>query len=375
MINNLDLSSFKSGIRLSSLFSSVTKVERQGSRLFASCPFHQEKTPSCKIDDEKGFFYCFGCREHGDVFAFLQKTGNLSFPEAVERLASMAGVGVDCRRRGSFSYEPSKAELAECRRQQEAVRQERQVEQKRSWEEAASIAERVWAESISIEGTAHPYLEGKGVDAFVLRRTVEDYEFTSASGGGLDVFAGSLVVPLCDENSKLWSLQFYPPRKKADESKWPRFFMPGGRIKGCFYLLGGESERLLLAEGYATAASVHMATGEQTVVCFSSGNMAAVASALRRKYPACDVFTSATAGAEAAREIIICADADEAGLKAAKATGVKYVYPKFDDGGIERFRSLAGSTTSVQPDARPSDFNDYANVYGFEDLKKCLMKI
>ena len=56
------------------------------------CPFHDEKTPSFQVTPARGFFYCFGCGEGGDVITFLQKIDNLSFAEAVERLADRVGV-------------------------------------------------------------------------------------------------------------------------------------------------------------------------------------------------------------------------------------------------------------------------------------------
>jgi DNA primase len=56
------------------------------------CPFHAEKTPSFSVSPSKQVYYCFGCGEGGDVFKFLQKVENLSFLEAVERLAGPAGV-------------------------------------------------------------------------------------------------------------------------------------------------------------------------------------------------------------------------------------------------------------------------------------------
>src|SRR5690348_11017714 len=56
------------------------------------CPFHNEKTPSFTVNEDKGFFHCFGCGAHGDVIGFVMRTENLSFPEAVERLANEAGL-------------------------------------------------------------------------------------------------------------------------------------------------------------------------------------------------------------------------------------------------------------------------------------------
>jgi DNA primase len=56
------------------------------------CPFHNEKTPSFTVNDDKGFFHCFGCGAHGDVIGFVMRIDHLSFPEAVERLAEEAGL-------------------------------------------------------------------------------------------------------------------------------------------------------------------------------------------------------------------------------------------------------------------------------------------
>lgn len=63
-----------------------------GGSLKGLCPFHDEKTPSFHVTPARGVFFCFGCQEGGDVISFVQKAEHLSFTEAVERLASRAGV-------------------------------------------------------------------------------------------------------------------------------------------------------------------------------------------------------------------------------------------------------------------------------------------
>lgn len=70
----------------------VPGLKRAGKTYKACCPFHQEKTPSFTCSSEKGLFYCFGCQEGGDIIAFLMKIENLSFKEALERLADLAGI-------------------------------------------------------------------------------------------------------------------------------------------------------------------------------------------------------------------------------------------------------------------------------------------
>lgn len=64
---------------------------------WACCPFHGEKSPSFHADDRRGNYHCFGCGAHGDHFRFLTEKTGMSFPEAVEKLASMAGVPMPAR--------------------------------------------------------------------------------------------------------------------------------------------------------------------------------------------------------------------------------------------------------------------------------------
>jgi DNA primase len=63
-----------------------------GGSLKGLCPFHDEKTPSFNVTPARGLWYCFSCADGGDVIRFMEKVDNLSFPEAVERLAARAGI-------------------------------------------------------------------------------------------------------------------------------------------------------------------------------------------------------------------------------------------------------------------------------------------
>ena len=70
------------------------KLVKRGREHTGLCPFHNEKTPSFTVSEEKGFFHCFGCGAHGDAIGFVMRSEGLSFPEAVERLAGEAGLQV-----------------------------------------------------------------------------------------------------------------------------------------------------------------------------------------------------------------------------------------------------------------------------------------
>lgn len=77
---------------LSALIGRALKLQRAGREFKACCPFHNEKTPSFYINDEKGFYHCFGCQAHGDAIRWLTDQRGLSFMDAVKELADMAGL-------------------------------------------------------------------------------------------------------------------------------------------------------------------------------------------------------------------------------------------------------------------------------------------
>ena len=79
---------------LSAVIAPSVKLIKAGREWKACCPFHQEKTPSFTINDEKGFYHCFGCGAHGDAIRFLTDARGLPFMDAVKELASKAGMDV-----------------------------------------------------------------------------------------------------------------------------------------------------------------------------------------------------------------------------------------------------------------------------------------
>jgi DNA primase len=86
--------------------SDTVTLRRRGRTTVGLCPFHVEKTPSFTVSEERGFFHCFGCGEHGDVFAFVMKTEGLQFPEAVRRVADRFGVVIPETAESGPSGEP-----------------------------------------------------------------------------------------------------------------------------------------------------------------------------------------------------------------------------------------------------------------------------
>ncbi|NVD43737.1 DNA primase [Qipengyuania atrilutea] len=88
------LDELRSRVTLSSVVMRTTKLQRAGREWKACCPFHDEKTPSFYVNDDKGFYHCFGCEAHGDVIRWMTDQRGLAFMDAVKELASEAGMEV-----------------------------------------------------------------------------------------------------------------------------------------------------------------------------------------------------------------------------------------------------------------------------------------
>src|SRR6185503_13723853 len=131
-------------------------------------------------------------------------------------------------------------------------------------ERAAERAARTWAKC-SPTGDSD-YLARKGVQAHGLRFSP----------------SGACVVPMLDTAGKIHGLQVIRPKKQHGRDK---DFWPTGLVKkGHFHLIGTPTWVVLIAEGYATAASLHEATGLPVAVAFDAGNLGPVAAALRKRY-------------------------------------------------------------------------------------------
>ncbi len=207
-----------------------------------------------------------------------------------------------------------------------AIRAHNEAEQARRWQAAAKLAASIWNRSRTA-GDNHPYLERKEVPAIDLRQT-ED---------------GRLIVPVLNQTGKIQSLQFILPEKAAEGTD--KFFLKSGKTSGGFFSIpaknGTRDGPLLIAEGYATATSLHLATGYAVLIAFNAGNLQAVARTARARYPD--------------REILLCADNDcetvkldgtpwnpgkEAACRAAQAVGGKLAVCPAHDGKATDFNDL-----------------------------------
>ena len=144
------LDELRQRVSLAEIVGRRVKLIRRGREFTGLCPFHNEKTPSFSVVEDKGFYHCFGCGAHGDVIGFAMQTENLSFPEAVDQLAHRAGLEVPQETR------------------EERERAERQATLQTTVDAACAFFEKMLH---GPEGhAARTYLERRGLDDATIRR-------------------------------------------------------------------------------------------------------------------------------------------------------------------------------------------------------------
>ncbi|HEY2862778.1 MAG TPA: DUF3987 domain-containing protein [Casimicrobiaceae bacterium] len=218
--------------------------------------------------------------------------------------------------------------------------------------QAREKATTIWARSQPAQAD-HPYLVAKGVKAH-----------------GLRLHGSALVVPVRD-GAELHSLQFI----EGDSSKR---FLTGGQVRGHYFSIGVASGVVAVAEGFATAATIHEATGHAVAVAFDCGNLEPAARAMRAKFPDA--------------RLVICADDDHKtdgnpGLakaaEAARAVGGLLAVPSFGDdrpdnatdfNDLHRLRGRAAVEASIcnarapdVPTPQPTGNNAAAAILGADD--------
>jgi putative DNA primase/helicase len=205
----------------------------------------------------------------------------------------------------------------EFQRKMEMAKRIRAKEDAAKKEKCRHRAERIWKRAQ--DGVPHGYLKRKKVGA-----------------NGTRVDMGSVIVPVRDSNGNLHGLQFI----RVDGSKK---FLTGTAKKGCYFSIGQmNGQPLCIAEGFATAASIHECTRNPVAVAFDAGNLKDVALSLRGKFP------------DAA--IIVCADNDKSGVGQQSAKDAALAV-----GGFVAIPPVVGM-----------DFNDYHVAAGASLLSRII---
>lgn len=272
------LDELRARVALSSVIMRTTKLQRAGREWKACCPFHNEKTPSFTVSDEKGFYHCFGCGAHGDVIRWMTDQRGLSFMDAVKELASEAGMEVP-------RPDPREMERAERRAD--------------LYDVMASAQE--WFENnlLSEEGAkAREYLKDRGLDATTARRfgfglapddrgalkkALAQFDDAMLAEAGLrievegkepyDRFRGRLMLPIHDVRGRIVAFAGRILEKtKTDAPKYlnspdtPLF--DKGRTLYNLHRAGPvsrQSHRIVVVEGYMDVIALAAAGIEEAV--------------------------------------------------------------------------------------------------------------
>lgn len=277
-IREEDIAKVRERARIDEVIGEYVMLRNAGSgSLKGLCPFHDEKTPSFHVTPARGFFYCFGCGEGGDVITFLQRNQNLSFLEAVQMLADRYGVELVMEDDGNPAHAPGL--------------------RKRILEANAAAEDFFAAQLESPEGVAgRIFLDGRGFtrehahhfkigyapkNGHALRQTLRakgfDDETLKAAGlirdFGRDFFAGRVLWPIRDSAQ---SVLGFGARRIYDDDRLPAKYIntpetPVYKKSQVLYGLDlarkeiGKRSQAVIVEGYTDVMAAHIA-GVETAV-------------------------------------------------------------------------------------------------------------
>jgi DNA primase len=335
------LDELRSRVSLGDLVGRHVRLTRRGREQGGLCPFHNEKTPSFYVVEDKGFFHCFGCGAHGDAIGFVMRADNLDFIEAVERLAGEAGLAV-----------PQQTPQA----REQAQRQKTLIE---ALAAAAGFYEaQLWSPS---GARARDYLTARGLDEETIRRfrlgwAGEDRqalrralgkEFPEAllheagllrtpEGGGnpYDYFRGRVMFPIADRAGRV--IAFGGRTIGDDQPKYLNspdtpVFEKGRVLYGLSIAranIGGDADPgghgVIVVEGYMDVIALHRAGFGTAVAPLGTALTEMQLQELWRLSP----------------EPVLCFDGDTAGQRAALRAAYRTLPLLLQPGPSVRFAKL-----------------------------------
>jgi DNA primase len=311
------LDELRTRLRLADVVGRKVKLVRKGREFGGLCPFHNEKTPSFTVNEEKGFYHCFGCGAHGDVVKFVMETEGLAFPEAVERLAGEAGMALPAQNPGDRDREERRRTLYDVT------------------EAAAAWFESQFAANLGREARA--YMEGRGVAAETLKtfrigfapesrtrlkeamiaRKFDEKQLVEAGlliapedgGPSYDRFRNRVIFPIMDNRGRVVAFggrtMGDAAAKYLNSPETPLFHkghllynMPGARPAA------RAADRVVVAEGYMDVIALAQAGIKEAVAPLGTAVTEDQLALLWRMAP----------------EPIFCFDGDSAGIRAAERT-------------------------------------------------------
>lgn len=341
-----------------SIISEYVPLKRKGRNHWGCCPFHQEKTPSFSVAEDKGFFYCFGCHAGGDVFQFLMKMENISFPEAVKLLAEKLHIPIPEQQRSPQELEREKERQAQFSANALARDFFHACLTKTAYgQEAMAYLQRRGITEKTIEmfqlGFAPPHWDK--LATALLRRGVTAQTLLAAGlvqernrGGGLyDRFRNRLMFPIWDYQGRVIGFG----GRVLDDSQPKYLNSPETVLFNKRHVLYGyhlalpaikQGKQAVIVEGYMDAIAAHQAGLSQVVASLGTAFTAQQAKQLAR----------------VATELLFAYDSDAAGQQAI----LRALHLVKDCGAVLRVVSL--------PDGKDPD--EFLRRHGREPFRQLL---
>ncbi|HMQ10195.1 MAG TPA: DNA primase [Oligoflexia bacterium] len=301
------------------LISQVTRLKRSGSNWMGCCPFHEEKTPSFSVSEEKQLYHCFGCGESGTVFSFMMNYHRLSFPEALESLASKAGIDLGPYKQGQSAqeYQQQKEQkkkmrdlfayanqcFQKCLAKSPRAAFAREYLEKRGY---ASDIQKKWGIGFAPAGTKHLY------QALVKKGGIEEKHMLTSGligrneKGVYDMYRNRIVFPISDTEGQTIGFG----ARVLDDSK-PKYINSPEHIlfnkRRTLFGLWQAKEAIkkqgkaIVVEGYTDVISLHQAGQNNAVASLGTAFTKDHAKVLRK-------YTD---------QIVFIFDGDQAGVNAA----------------------------------------------------------
>jgi DNA primase len=236
------------------------------------CPFHDEKSPSFNVKPAQGFYHCFGCGEGGDVYKFIQQLDQLSFTEAVEKLAARIGFELSYEEGGASPEQGQKSRVLEANNAAAAFYQEqlmtdaaipgREFLKGRGFDKSAAdqfgigFAPKGW-------NGLFDHLTKKG---FTSDELVAAGLVTKSDRGAYDKFRGRLVWPIRDTTGQVIG---FGARKLFDDDQGPKYLNTSDTLvyhkSQVLYGIDlakkdiSKQQRVVVVEGYTDVMACHLA--------------------------------------------------------------------------------------------------------------------
>lgn len=281
MMGRIDAAELRNSVLLSSIVSQSVKLRRAGREWIGCCPFHADRTPSFSVSDEKGLFHCFGCGAGGDVFDFVMRRDQLSFSEAVRWIDG----GSSAPRVPPVSFHPVKQNQTE------------------------ETALRIWNQAVPIRNTvAEKYLASRCLPVVNLSG-LSALRFARLPYRGSRERHPVLVAAVTDLEGRVCGIQRTYLSDDGSKLDVPAPKLSLGRLRGGAIRIGEGSDVIAVCEGLEDGLSIWLTNPELSVwIAAGAGMMASM------RLP------------EGCRQIIVAADRDEAGMRAAAAA--KHAYSR-----------------------------------------------